>query len=95
MTLLIAPFLLPVRMSDEHYLVAADSELIAKLDSATTQEKAHIVAALNAMPLLVKMKDLFADSLSAWEDEEDSVQREHSELIADMNKVWDELGALK
>jgi hypothetical protein len=38
---------------------------------------------------------LLADSLSAWEDEQDSVQEEHAEHIADLNAFFDEYLKMK
>lgn len=38
---------------------------------------------------LARAIELLERSLSQWEDEEDSVQEEHAELIADLNKFFD------
>lgn len=50
-----APFKLPVRLADGEFLVDADCELISRLDSATPDEAAFIVKAINAYPLLVEL----------------------------------------
>lgn len=51
-----APFKLPVRLSDGEFLVADDCELIARLHDATPDERAFIVKAINAYPLLVELR---------------------------------------
>lgn len=47
------PFKLPVRLEDEKFIVAVDSELICNLASATYEEKQFIVAAINNAPRLL------------------------------------------
>lgn len=44
---------------------------------------------------LVRAVALLADSLSAWEDEEESVQEEKADHIADLNQFFDEYMASK
>ena len=45
-----------------------------------------IVHAVNYHDALV---EALAETITAWEDEENSVQEEHAELIAKLNRVYD------
>lgn len=97
------PFKTPVRLeisdrAGRHsniFLVAEDNELIADLVSCTKKEARAIERLINASAggaVDAELKDLFIDSLTAWEDEEESVKEEHAELIARMNAYGEKKG---
>lgn len=87
------PFRLPVRIVDEHFLVADDCELITKLPDATDAEKAYIVKALNAMPALLKAAHVLEELVGmAWafpseDQEQDPVVVEAREALADVKAL--------
>jgi hypothetical protein len=85
------PFKTPIRVESNtsaDLLVGADAELILESFSHTKEELAEIVNRVNAYD---KLKDQFLRSLDAWEGEEDSVRREHSDLIKEMKALCKEL----
>ncbi len=72
------------------------STLADDLDRMTRAERAHytnddrkdmrsrIADIRKVQPVVGNVLTLFDESLSAWEDEEESVQEEHAELIGEM-----------
>ena len=63
------PFALPVRLADTKHLVAADCELICCLEDATPAERAFIVKAINAYPMLGELRDCCELNLDDLEPE--------------------------
>lgn len=57
------------------------------ISDETLANAAFIALSHEAMPLLLEGVDILEESLSAWEDEEDSVKAEHASLIK-KTKAW-------
>ena len=51
----------------------------------------HLVELGDHAELILKMRELFFESLDSWEGEEDSVKDEHAELIAAMQILAERL----
>jgi hypothetical protein len=67
-------------------VVANDGGIVCIVPPRQSDELGHLIAAAPAvMAVAHDLHDNLGESLVAWEDEEDSVQAEHAELIADLN----------
>lgn len=64
------PFLLPVRIEDEEFLVAANNELILKNWDATPEELEAIVTAINGYNEAASLLEDLRYNLSQYDDGE-------------------------